>query len=151
MKKSIFVLSFLLSASIAIADVRLPAIIGSHMVLQQKSTVKLWGWSGPAENITIKVGWDTTTYKVTASRGARWVTEIKTQAAGGPYSISIKGRNAIMLEEQTLEIHGLDDMLPHRSYVWIPSIQTIAGGVNVFGGLHAWTADTQTAKNCTVC
>jgi glyoxylase-like metal-dependent hydrolase (beta-lactamase superfamily II) len=51
----------------------------------------------------------------------------------------------IALEGQVLEVRGLDDGLPHRSYVWIPSIRTIAGGVNVFAGLHAWTADTQSA------
>ncbi|HSV53472.1 MAG TPA: MBL fold metallo-hydrolase [Burkholderiaceae bacterium] len=54
--------------------------------------------------------------------------------------------NTIALEDQVLEIRGLDDSLPHRSYVWIPSIKTIAGGVNVFAGLHAWTADSQTAQ-----
>ena len=54
--------------------------------------------------------------------------------------------NTITLEDQVLEIRGLDDSLPHRSYVWIPSIKTIAGGVNVFAGLHAWTADTQTTQ-----
>ena len=99
MKKSIFILFLLFSASNTMADVRLPAIIGPHMVLQQKSTVKLWGWSAPAENITIKVGWDTTTYKVVASPGARWVAEIKTPAAGGPYNITIKGRNELLLED----------------------------------------------------
>jgi glyoxylase-like metal-dependent hydrolase (beta-lactamase superfamily II) len=52
----------------------------------------------------------------------------------------------IALEDHVLEIRGLDDSLPHRSYVWIPSIKTIAGGVNVFAGLHVWTADTQTAQ-----
>ncbi len=52
----------------------------------------------------------------------------------------------IALEGQTLEIRGLDDSLPHRSYVWIPSFKTIVGGVNVFAGLHLWTADTQTAQ-----
>ena len=51
-----------------------------------------------------------------------------------------------MLEGQTLEISGLDDSLPHRSYVWIPSLKAIVGGVNVFAGLHVWTADTQTAQ-----
>ncbi|MDI5935808.1 MBL fold metallo-hydrolase [Halomonas kalidii] len=51
----------------------------------------------------------------------------------------------IPLEGQTLEIRGLDDSLPHRSYVWIPSIGAVAGGVNVYAGLHAWTADAQTA------
>ena len=54
--------------------------------------------------------------------------------------------NTIALEDQVLEVRGLDDSLPHRSYVWIPSIKTIAGGVNVFAGLHAWTADTQTPE-----
>lgn len=54
--------------------------------------------------------------------------------------------SSIQLEDQTLEIRGLDDSLPHRSYVWIPSIRTIAGGVNVFAGLHLWTADTQSAQ-----
>jgi len=54
--------------------------------------------------------------------------------------------NTIALEGQTLEIRGLEDSLPHRSYVWIPSIRTIAGGVNVFAGLHLWTADAQSAR-----
>jgi glyoxylase-like metal-dependent hydrolase (beta-lactamase superfamily II) len=54
--------------------------------------------------------------------------------------------NTIMLEGQTLEVMGLEDSLPHRSYVWIPSLKAIVGGVNVFAGLHAWTADTQTAQ-----
>jgi glyoxylase-like metal-dependent hydrolase (beta-lactamase superfamily II) len=54
--------------------------------------------------------------------------------------------DVIQLEDQVLEIRGLDGAAPHRSYVWIPSIKTIAGGVNIFGGLHVWTADTQTAQ-----
>jgi glyoxylase-like metal-dependent hydrolase (beta-lactamase superfamily II) len=54
--------------------------------------------------------------------------------------------NTITLEGQALEIRGLDDSLPQRSYVWIPSIKTIAGGVNVFAGLHLWTADTQSVQ-----
>jgi glyoxylase-like metal-dependent hydrolase (beta-lactamase superfamily II) len=54
--------------------------------------------------------------------------------------------NTIALEDQVLEVRGLDDGLPHRSYVWIPSIKTIAGGVNVFAGLHVWTADTQSVQ-----
>lgn len=54
--------------------------------------------------------------------------------------------NTITLEGQTLEIRGLDDSLPHRSFVWIPSIRAIAGGVNVYAGLHLWTADAQAAR-----
>lgn len=54
--------------------------------------------------------------------------------------------NTLTLEGQTLEVRGLDDALAHRSYVWIPSIRAIVGGVNVFAGLHLWTADTQSAQ-----
>ena len=55
--------------------------------------------------------------------------------------------NTIALEDQTIEIRGLDDRLAHRSYIWIPSLKAVVGGVNVFAGLHVWTADTQTAED----
>jgi sialate O-acetylesterase len=95
------ILAFLLGLFIvqASAAVRLPSIIGSHMVLQQQAKVKIWGWSAPAEKITIQVSWDTTTYHVTASRGARWITEVKTPVAGGPYTVKIKGSNEIILDD----------------------------------------------------
>jgi glyoxylase-like metal-dependent hydrolase (beta-lactamase superfamily II) len=54
--------------------------------------------------------------------------------------------NVITLEGQALEVRGLDDSLPHRSYVWIPSLKAIAGGVNVYAGLHLWTADAQSVE-----
>ncbi|MGR4871181.1 hypothetical protein ACIPRI_20245 [Variovorax sp. LARHSF232] len=54
--------------------------------------------------------------------------------------------NTISLEGQALEVRGLDDSLPHRSYVWIPSLKTIAGGVNVYAGLHLWMADAQSPQ-----
>ena len=100
MKKffSLFVMMSCLFIS-AVADVRLPSIIGSHMVLQQKSDVKLWGWSSPAEKIVISTSWDTTTYKLTATNGATWAANIKTPAAGGPHTITIKGNNQIVLED----------------------------------------------------
>jgi glyoxylase-like metal-dependent hydrolase (beta-lactamase superfamily II) len=54
--------------------------------------------------------------------------------------------NVISLEGQALEVRGLDDSQPHRSYVWIPSLKAIAGGVNVYAGLHLWTADAQSVQ-----
>ena len=69
--------------------------------------------------------------------------------ANAPKNVSLPevlAGNVIALEGQSLEVRGLDDGLPHRSYVWIPSLKAIAGGVNVFGGLHLWTADTQSVQ-----
>jgi glyoxylase-like metal-dependent hydrolase (beta-lactamase superfamily II) len=57
---------------------------------------------------------------------------------------ALTGNNTLSLEGRTLEVRGLDDTLAHRSYVWIPSIKAVVGGVNSFGGVHVWTADTQT-------
>lgn len=59
----------------------------------------------------------------------------------------VRAGNRRELEGNTLEIRGLDDALPHRSCVWIPTLQAIAGGTNVFAGLHAWTADTHSTES----
>ncbi|WP_029001101.1 MBL fold metallo-hydrolase [Azohydromonas australica] len=70
--------------------------------------------------------------------------------ANAPKGVSLPEElagNTIMLEGQALEIRGLDDRLPHRSYVWIPSIKAVVGGVNVFAGLHVWTADAASAED----
>ena len=74
-----------------------------------------------------------------------WGPRLGANAPKGVPLPELLAGNTITLEGQTLEIRGLDDGLAHRSYVWIPSLKAVAGGVNVFTGLHAWTADTQTA------
>ena len=100
MKKQLLLL--MLACFIALSgtsNVRLPNILGSHMVLQQKSTVKLWGWAAPGEKISIKVGWDNSSYQAQATNDAKWITEIKTPAAGGSYTITLQGNNTIVLED----------------------------------------------------
>ena len=99
LRNVMILLCFLTVGSNAWAKVRLPNIIGSHMVLQQKSKVKLWGWAAASETITIKTTWDTTTYKAVANNGAHWEAEINTPAAGGSYTITIEGENKIVLED----------------------------------------------------
>lgn len=98
--KNIFLLFFFITFSIvSFANVRLPAIIGSHMVLQQHSKITIWGWCDPGEKIKLKTGWDTTTYNATGSWAARWNIELQTPGAGGPYTISINGNNSITLDD----------------------------------------------------
>jgi sialate O-acetylesterase len=99
-KKHILFLILIFFSSLAVSgNVRLPNIIGSHMVLQQKSNVKLWGWASPGEKISIKTGWDGATYQIQATNDAKWLTEIKTPEAGGSYSITIQGNNTLELED----------------------------------------------------
>ena len=77
MKKLFFLLLMVCSLQ-AFADVRLPAIIGDHMVLQQYSTVKIWGWCDPQEKISLKAGWDTATYTATGGPDAKFSIQLKT-------------------------------------------------------------------------
>ena len=57
----------------------------------------------------------------------------------------LKG-NSIDLEGQKLEIIGIKEF-PSTTFVWIPSIKTVVGGINVFGtSFHLWMADAQTAE-----
>ncbi|NIF17019.1 MBL fold metallo-hydrolase [Pantoea sp. Cy-639] len=55
--------------------------------------------------------------------------------------------NHLELEGQALEVVGLDGPQPDRSFVWIPSIKAVVGGVVVSEHIHVWMADTQTAKS----
>lgn len=70
--------------------------------------------------------------------------------AGAPGSIvipdPIRG-DKIELEGNTLDIVGLDGPAPDRTFVWIPSIKTVLGGIPVFAGEHVWMADTQTPQS----
>ena len=100
MKKTFIGICLFLSLSVNLtAAIRLPNIIGSHMVLQQKSTVKIWGWAAPAEKVIIKTSWDNKTYEATTSNGAKWVSNLQTPTAGGPYQITISASNTIVLED----------------------------------------------------
>jgi len=81
------------------ADVRLPAIISNHMVLQQNTDVNIWGWSEPGEKIILSASWDTTSYTTSGSSEAKWSLKIKTPTAGGPYSLTIKGNNKIVIDD----------------------------------------------------
>lgn len=58
----------------------------------------------------------------------------------------LKG-NSIILEDQPLEIIGLEEF-PSRTFIWIPSVKAVVGGINVFGTtFNLWMADSQTADS----
>ncbi|WP_395823089.1 MBL fold metallo-hydrolase [Collimonas sp.] len=52
--------------------------------------------------------------------------------------------NALTLEGRKLEVIGLDGASPNRTFVWIPSLKAVVGGVLVEGNQHVWIADSQT-------
>lgn len=91
-------LALLVPAVFCKANVRLPAVLSSNMVLQQRSQVNLWGWSEPGEKIAVTTSWDHETTSITGTRDGNWRLTLATPAAGGPYTITINGQNRIVLD-----------------------------------------------------
>ncbi|HLK28158.1 MAG TPA: sialate O-acetylesterase [Puia sp.] len=98
MKKFALSTACLLIVIISFADIRLPSVLSSNMVLQQKSTVKLWGWCHPGEKVFVTTSWN---HKIDSAEGtanADWQINVQTPEAGGPYTILLKGYNQIILD-----------------------------------------------------
>ena len=89
------VLSLLILAAPAVADVKLPAIIGNNMVLQQDMKVPIWGWAEAGETVTVTLG----DQKVAAKAGAdgKWMVRLAALKAGGPVEMTVAGKNTLQL------------------------------------------------------
>lgn len=51
------------------------------------------------------------------------------------------------IDGQQIDVEGLDGPSPEKTFVWIPSLKAVVGGVAVSGNIHLWVADTQTAES----
>lgn len=95
MKSNVLVLtSGLLLASLSCSsEILLPSVFTDHMVLQRESKVAIWGWADPSETIKVAGSWgaDTATAKTDAQ--GHWQVDLPTGAAGGPYTLTIKGNS----------------------------------------------------------
>ncbi len=80
------------------AQLKLPAIIGDHMVLQQQSKAPIWGWSKAGEKIYVHVDWIAEDYSAIADENGRWQVEVVTPDAGGPHAMVIKGSETLTLK-----------------------------------------------------
>lgn len=75
---------------------------------------------------------------------AYWGPILKQDAPAALVTPEVLDGDQLTLEGRELKVIGLDGPSPDRSFVWIPSLKAVVGGVVVFGNLHVWMADTQT-------
>lgn len=54
-------------------------------------------------------------------------------------------RDTFTIDGEQVIIKGFNDKHPKHTFLWVPSANTITGGVEVFDHTHVWMADTQTA------
>jgi sialate O-acetylesterase len=66
------------------------------MVLQQKNQVRIWGTAANYETVTIEFNRQR---KSTIAENGSWTITLDPMDAGGPYTMTIKGQNSVMLSD----------------------------------------------------
>ena len=116
---------FFLAANFLQAQIELPAIIGSNMVLQQETLAPIWGKAVPNQSVSIKTSWGVIA-KTLAGSDSLWKVKIKTPKAGGPYEIKI------LTESDTVVLTN----------VMIGEVWICSGQSNMEMPLEGWQPDT---------
>lgn len=80
------------------ADVKLPTVLSSQMVIQRDQPVRVWGWAEANEAITVTLG--DASRETVADAAGKWLVELPPQAADGQArQIKVVGKNEIVLED----------------------------------------------------
>ena len=88
--KIAFSIIFFAAPLAAEAELKLPAIISDHMVLQQKQANPLWGWDDPGTEVTVVLG--DQVHKAKAGDDGKWTVKLEPLEANAvPATIVIEG------------------------------------------------------------
>jgi len=140
MKRIVLCLILSLLCPVARAEVKLPAIFGNNMVLQQKIACPVWGTADAGEDVSVAIAGQTKTTKADAN--GKWSVKLDPLEVGQPLKMTITGyKEAIVF----------DNILVGE--VWIGSGQSnmqwsVNGSLN--GGNEARTADFPNIRLITV-
>jgi sialate O-acetylesterase len=93
MKIAFLSLVFSISGGIASANVSMPKIFTSNMVLQRDQPLKIWGWADKGEKVTVQLNGQKLSTK--AGKDGAWQIILQPIAAGGPYDMKVDGKNSI--------------------------------------------------------
>ena len=91
---SLFLLAII---STATADVKLPPVLGSGMVLQRGLPVPVWGWADAGEKVSVSFAGQTKT--ANAGDDGKWMVKLEPlKASSKAASLTVAGKNKISLD-----------------------------------------------------
>jgi sialate O-acetylesterase len=93
----LLVLGSLWNPAAAQAEVRLPHVFGSHMVLQQEKPLTIWGWATPGETVKVQLGSESQTTQ--ANDKGEWKVVLPAMKAGGPYTLAVSGSSTVTFDD----------------------------------------------------
>lgn len=79
------------------AEVKLPSVFGSHMVLQRDQPLTVWGWADPGEVVT--VAFRDQSVQATADAHGAWSVKLAPLSVGEPGTLTVRGTNTLTLED----------------------------------------------------
>jgi sialate O-acetylesterase len=96
---SVFAAALILSLqNFASAEVKLPNVFGSHMVLQQEQPIRVFGWADAGEEVTVELAGQSA--KTKADSKGKWRVELPAMKADGkPQTLTVKASNTIEITD----------------------------------------------------
>jgi len=79
------------------AEVRLPKVFTSHMVLQREMPLVIWGWAQPNETVTVTLA--SATAQAQANERGEWKVVLPAMKAGGPFTLKVTGSSSVEFED----------------------------------------------------
>jgi len=112
----VMILVFSIPSSSLLADdtpatnIKLPELFGDRMVLQQGCTVPVWGIADPGGTVSISIL--NQKKEALADSDGKWMTQLDTLTAGGPYELTIIGQDTTVFHDVLI------------GEVWLASVQS---------------------------
>ena len=96
-KYLLIVICFILSCNTAFSDVTPSSLFCDHMVVQRNVKIPIWGTAKPGEKVTVT--FNKAKKSIKANAQGKWKVSLKKQLAGGPYTMSVKGKNLVVIKD----------------------------------------------------
>jgi sialate O-acetylesterase len=80
-----------------LAEVKLPAIFGNNMVLQQQTDAAIWGKDALNSTVRVTTSWNGKSYSAKADKDGNWKVKVSTPSAGGPFTVTISDGKTLTL------------------------------------------------------
>lgn len=132
-----FLLCLLLTLTVlsAEAKVKLPALVGDNMVLQQNTDVNLWGWADKNTRVIITPSWSMQKYSALADDSGKWSVRISTPGASVGHSMTISDGQSVTLKNiligEVWICSGQSNMyMPMRGYTGQPVLNSMQGVIS---------------------
>ncbi len=98
MIRNVFIVLAMLALYSVNAQTTLPTFFADHMVLQQQADAMIRGTDDPNTKVSVSGSWGAET-STRADADGKWSVKLSTPEAGGPYTVTIRGSEEIILKD----------------------------------------------------